>query len=143
MVGDDYKGALFPVTVLPDGNFLTGARRETIRSDIRMIFLGRRFVNADNVGDRVMRPGFGSIFWNQLMSAFDDDVMVPVAKSEVASGLRLLEQSRLIRVQSISVSSPQAGALKIRIAYIDRVDDFRDAYEFEVETQSPASNGGG
>jgi len=135
-----YRGVIWPIKMLPDGNLLTGTRSETIRSDIRMIFSTRRFVSGEIGGDRLMRPGFGTIFCNQLLKRFDDDIQIPVFRSEVVTSLRILEEERLIRILEIGGHVPQDGAIQMQIAYFDLVENYHVDYEFEVGTELPRTS---
>lgn len=133
----EYKGVVWPVRMNSDGNYERGTRSQTIRSDIRMIFKGRRYVNQRILGDRLMRPGFGSIFPQQILKAFDPDVLIPVSTSEAYSQLAILEKDSLVKIDRVYVSSDVDGALSIAIEYTNMLNNQRDTYSYEIDTESP------
>ena len=138
----EYKGAVWPIRMNTDGNLERGTRKRTIKSDIRMILKGRRYVNSANGGDRLMRPGFGSIFYNKLITAFDPDIQVPVAQTEIRTQLAPLEKESLVNIDTIAVDDPEEGHLRAAIGFSDKTESFRDSYIYETETESPTSGGG-
>ncbi len=138
MADENYKGVLWPIRMQSDGNLVTGTRRETIRSDLKLTIQTRRFVNKDTSGERPFEPDIGTLFPGALLSRFDPSVFVPVSRAEIVGVFQFFEREKLVRLAGVSADRPLEGALRLVIFYDIFPEDFRDNYAYEVPPPTEA-----